>query len=299
MDILAKRNQSLTRLQKAFGLAPELRELKRKLGLQKTEIQLAMESLRDQISFVQTSHYDFLKQYRSQYLNQAAEIQKNLKKILPDSPFLNSKIFEQNLVLSAYASVNPGMFPTFEPSISEGEGLADIDLNDSDNIEHFNQMFDKIEESQQFYKTGNYSTKTQLLSLSDIITLLSVLLTLYQLFLSKTDERISSMEVKIEDLEQSNNKFEASAQEFNSRLDSLLDIQNTMSIRTCIHSNKVLKSPKRGALALGWVKEGQKVNVVEVRSNFKSKKWIFVTYEDYEHKVPKAGWVLKKYFRRQ
>ncbi|MFT6856643.1 MAG: hypothetical protein ACJA0X_002625 [Cyclobacteriaceae bacterium] len=39
--------------------------------------------------------------------------------------------------------------------------------------------------------------------------------------------------------------------------------------------------------------------MVHLNTNFKSKEWIYVTDIDIDFETPQAGWVMKKYFKKE
>ncbi len=174
-------------------------------------------------------------------------------------------------------------------------GLKSADELVESKFQVMDSILTEVKNGIKYHIDANPETASQLpidQILNYIGFLLNILFFLYSTLSDNTAEirqKLSDNEVNIEE------KFE----HLNSRLDSIAELQEQLVLRICIHGTKIHKRPKSTSTVLAIVKENQVVNVVSVNSNLKSKKWIYITYIDFEFGTPQAGWVMKKYFKRE
>ena len=204
-------------------------------------------------------------------------------------------------VLEEFKKQQQGLLATLRIHESFAEKFKTIaELRSADELvegkfQVMDSILKEVENGIKYHIEANPETDSQL-PIDQILNyvgfLLNILFFLYSSLTDKSEEilhKLSDNEVNIEE------KFE----QLNSRLDSITELQERLSLRVCIHGTKVYKRPKSTSTVLALVKSDQVVNVVSISSNFKSKKWIFVTYVDFEFGTPQAGWVMKKYFKNE
>lgn len=176
--------------------------------------------------------------------------------------------------------------------------LASVEHVDSlteSKLEIIDSILDEVEQGIRYHIEAAPDTQTQIpidRLLSYIGILLTILIFIYSTLTDKSQE-ILDQTAKIQ------SSLERRFEQINSRLDSIAEQQVQLALRVCIHGTKIYKRPKSTSTALAFVKIDQVVNVVSINPHFKSKKWVYVTYVDFEFGTPQAGWVMKKYFKNE
>lgn len=158
-------------------------------------------------------------------------------------------------------------------------------------------LLSEIEDGLRFHVEASQASPTSATQISIdqllnyISFLFSIVFFLYSTATDKSDEILKKVS-------ETDTKMEVGFEKINTRLDSIAQLQEQLNLRSCIHGTRIYKRPKSKSPALAFVKEGQVVNVVDITSNFRFKKWIYITYIDFEFGTPQAGWVMKKYFKK-
>ncbi|MEP0270327.1 hypothetical protein [Ekhidna sp.] len=258
---------------------------------------------------IQVSHQPFLEALRAyqarndQLLNSVGAFQKVFE--LPKS--YRETLSRFGTSLSAFGELQQkqqAIIKTLNNQEDFAEKLNSLaKLNTESNIssnefEVVQTLLLEIENGLRFHLEGGQTspTTTTQISIDQLLNYINFLLTIVFFFYSTSTDKSEEILQKVSETD---TKIEAGLEQINKRLDSITQLQDQLNLRLCIHNTRIYKRPKSKSTALAIVKEGQVVNIVSVNSNFKSKKWIYVTYIDFEFGTPQAGWVMKKYFKRE
>jgi len=174
---------------------------------------------------------------------------------------------------------------------SVSSSITDGEIN-NEQYDLLVEILNKIEASLNFLKNAT-TTQESLFSYNRIFAYLTFIMTIVFFLINKySSDNATKDQLKVAEINRG--KIDS----LNDKVESIYQIFEETNPRVCGHTTKIHKRPRPKSIALGLVKKGQIVNVVQIDKNKQRKKWIYVTYIDFEFETPMSGWVLKKYFKK-
>jgi hypothetical protein len=158
--------------------------------------------------------------------------------------------------------------------------------------------------------TDSAERAARLITYDRIVNHLGIILSILLYFVQagdqlKTDSKIASVGATTAQIKQSTEHIgqamiaiEEKVCEVQKDLQTVMTIIAEPDLRVCTNASKLMNSPRTSSVCLGFVERFQIVNVVKLPIEHAQKKWLYVTYFDGGTGEPRAGWVLKKYFKK-
>lgn len=158
--------------------------------------------------------------------------------------------------------------------------------------------------------TDSAERAARLITYDRIINHLGIILSILLYFVQagdqlKTDSKIASVGATTAQIKQSTEEIgremiaiEEKVCEVQKDLQAVMAIIAERDLRVCTNATKLMNSPRISSVCLGFVERYQIINVVKLPIEHAQRKWLYVTYFYAGTGDPRAGWVLKKYFKR-